>query len=64
MAAMILVIFAGALVYGVISFLVAAIIWMFTTVVGLILLGILAILFLLALITPTLPEDNDEDSET
>jgi hypothetical protein len=57
---MILVFLAGALVYYIIAGLVAAIVFMFTTVVGLILLGVLGIMFLVALLTPT-KGDKDED---
>lgn len=52
---------AGALVVGIVNALLAAVIFMFTTIVGFILVGVFILMFIGYLVTPD--EDNDDDSE-
>ncbi len=58
---MIFVFLGALLVYGVISFLVAAIIWMFTTIAGLVLLVLFVLMVIGNLMAPT-PDDDEEDA--
>jgi hypothetical protein len=56
---MFLVFVAGALVYGLIAMLLAAIVWMFTTFFGLVIVGLVALGTIINFIAPNQDDDND-----
>lgn len=58
MVVIFLVWLAGALVVGAINLLVLMMVWMFTTFIGMVLLGLFVLMVIVNFFTP---EDDDED---
>lgn len=57
-----LVFAAGAMVYALITFLVMIMIWMFTTVVGLVIVCLFVFMVIINLLTPEGDEEDEDDT--